>query len=412
MEFEESLKNYLTQSEITSLMSSLNEQSKHAVLLNTNKIDEKTFLSLFPNVTKHPLVKNAFLYDKAEYDLGKTVLHELGAFYLQEPSAMIVTSLLNPDELDTVLDLCAAPGGKTIQASFLMNNKGLIMANDLSPARSKLILDNVERLGLKNILITSNNLSSFSHQYKESFTKIILDAPCSGSGMFRKDNKMRDDWSYNKVLKFQEVQKDLILLAYSFLKCGGDLVYSTCSFSKEEDEDVIKYLLDNTDAESINIPDNPLLYKSKDKLGVHIFPNLFPGEGHYICLIHKPGILKKHDEFLINKYKRNNKNYISNNYLKTSNLYIVRDGLEVGEEIGKDIKYSLQYARTLLQFDNEIEINKEQLQSYLKGNVLNIPSKKGPILIKYLGLSVDMAKSDGKVIKNHYPKYRRIFNYF
>ena len=147
-----------------------------------------------------------------------------------------------------VLDLCAAPGGKTVQASMALNKTGLLISNDLSHQRAGLILQNVERLGLGNIVITNNDFSLIYKDYQEHFDKIILDAPCSGSGMFRKQREMEDDWSYQKVLKFAEIQKELIRIAYFMLKPGGKLIYSTCSFSKEEDEDVVEELLNNSDA--------------------------------------------------------------------------------------------------------------------------------------------------------------------
>ena len=119
---------------------------------------------------------------------------------------MVPAYLLQANKDDLVLDLCAAPGGKSIQTSFLMENDGLIISNDLSRSRSLSILENVERLGIKNIVITNNDFSKIYPKYKNTFSKIILDAPCSGSGMFKKDTKMIGDWSYNKVLKFSEIQ--------------------------------------------------------------------------------------------------------------------------------------------------------------------------------------------------------------
>ena len=148
-------------------------------------------------------------------------------------------------------------------------------------------------MGLSNLLIISNDFSKLYHNYQNCFDSIVLDAPCSGSGMFRKNDLMKDDWSINKVYKFSEVQKELITYAYSMLKPGGKLIYSTCSFSYEEDEEVIEHLLSDTDAEVIQFESNLYFYQSKSKLGIHLFPHLFPGEGHYICLIKKPGEIKE-----------------------------------------------------------------------------------------------------------------------
>ena len=210
MEFENHLSTYLNKDEIDALIKSLDKESLHAVLLNPQKMSDEKFLSLFPNVKPHPIVKHGYLYDKNEYELGKSVYHELGAYYLQEPSAMVVAYLLNAKPGELVLDLCAAPGGKTSQTSFLMNNEGLIVSNDLSHQRATIIKENAERLGLGNLLIISNDFEKIYKEHYNQFDKIILDAPCSGSGMFRKMEEMKSDWTYNKVLKNQEIQKRLI----------------------------------------------------------------------------------------------------------------------------------------------------------------------------------------------------------
>ena len=408
MEFEKHLSTYLSKDEIASLLESLDKESLHAVLLNPQKMSDEKFLELFPNVKPHPIVKHAYLYDKNEYELGKSIYHELGAYYLQEPSAMVVAYLLNPQPGELVLDLCAAPGGKTSQASFLMNNEGLIVSNDLSHQRATIIKENAERLGLGNLLITSNDFERIYKEHLNQFDKIILDAPCSGSGMFRKMEEMKSDWTYNKVLKNQEIQKRLISIAYDMLKPGGILSYSTCSFSYEEDEDVVSYLLENSDAELVDIPNNPLFYKSKSNIGIHLFPSLFPGEGHYNCLIKKPGVIKNKEVDTKETLVRYGENQFLQKYkFNTKNLSIIRYGVKVGEISGQVIKYDIHYAHYIKQFDNELEINEEQLRSYMKGNSLNIPAKKGFILLKFNGINVDIAKSDGSIIKNRYPKYLR-----
>ena len=416
MEFQEHLKSYLSDQEINSLVSSLQGESKHAVLLNLSKMRDETFLSLFPHVQKHPIVPHAYLYDKNEYQLGKSIYHDLGCFYLQEPSAMVPAYLLGAEEHDLILDLCAAPGGKTIQTSFKMNDTGLIVSNDLSRNRCNAIIDNAERLGLGNIVVTNNDFAKIYKKYLNTFSRIILDAPCSGSGMFRKESKMEEDWSYNKVIKFAETQKELILIAYAMLKEGGTMCYSTCSFSKEEDENVIEYLLDNTDAQIENI-ESPLFYVSKDKpLGVHLFPHIFPGEGHYICLIKKPGILSKSQpkEEKMEKYnlpfryvfKFGDYLFGSNYKCKTDGLNIVRLGVKVGELIKDEIKFDYQYAHYVKEM-RKYELNDEQLKFYFKGETIPACLDKGYYLLTYQNINVDIAKNDGRIFKNHLPKYLR-----
>ena len=409
MTIKENLKKYLDEKQIEELLISLEQENKHAALLNRRKMSDETFISLFPNVTPHPIVKHAYLYDKNEYDLGKSIYHLLGCFYLQEPSAMLPAYLLNCNGNDMVLDLCAAPGGKSIQSSFNMDNKGLIISNDLSKQRALAIVENIERLGIGNIVVTNTDFSQIGNNYNETFTKIILDAPCSGSGMFRKSQEVKDDWTIDKVLKFAEIQKTLISICYNKLKSGGIMCYSTCSFSYEEDEEVIEYLLKNSDAELIQIPPSELYYVNPTKpYGIHLFPNKFPGEGHYVCLIKKPGELsyktvnRKQFKFGDTLFEGVDFNY--------KPLNILRLGVKVGE-ISKDIiKYDYHYAHYLSSFDSTYELDKDLTYKYLNGETLPIAIKKGFVLLKYQGISLDIGKSDGTRIKNRIPSRIRNLN--
>ena len=406
MGFKEHLYQSLPKEEVDLLIKSFDSEDKHAVLLNLEKISDEEFLKEFPNVIPHPIVKHAYLYDKNEYQLGKHLYHELGYYYLQEPSAMVVSSLIDFKEDDLVLDMCAAPGGKSIQASFKMHNKGLIISNDLSFSRCGLISNNVERLGIKNIIIINNDLSKIYHKYLNTFDKIILDAPCSGSGMFRKDDKMILDWSINKVYKFQEIQKSLIDIAYQMLKPGGLLSYSTCSYSKEEDEDVIQYLLDNSDAELVNMNSLKCGYINPIKpVGVRLMPSHFVGEGQYICQVRKPGNSKKtvfkKETKVINSFE-----FVSENSINLPSANIYRFGVKVGEKRKENFRYDLHYARSLKANDiDSIELSLDELKKYLSGEQLNKPnSYKGFVLLTYKNNAVDIAKSDTRVIKNYYPK--------
>ena len=407
MEFFEHLKTYLNDEEIRLLETSLSNKSEHALLLNTEKMSQEQLLSIYPSLKRHPLVKNAFVYDKDELDLGKSIYHELGCFYLQEPSAMLPAYLLNPEPGDLVLDLCAAPGGKSMQASLLMHNKGLIISNDISKSRAFAISENAERLGRGNLLITNNDFSLIYDKFINTFDKIILDAPCSGSGMFRKENKMWEDWSYQKVLRNAEIQKSLVLMSYQMLKPGGTMVYSTCSFSYEEDEEVIEHLLKNTDAELIEVPNSELFYKNKTNgFGVHLLPFIFPGEGHYITLIKKPGeLVKKTDKKYYQKQEKFGEYLFTlSESFSMKHLNVIRYGVKIGQIDKNDIRYDYHYARFINGFDNELEIDLSELLKYYQGESINRALSKGYILLKYQGINVDIAKSDGRIIKNRLPK--------
>jgi NOL1/NOP2/sun family putative RNA methylase len=407
MEFLEHLKSYLSSQEIKDLETSLSQKSKHALLLNTAKMSQEMLLSIYPSLKRHPIVDNAFLYDKDELDLGKSIYYELGCFYLQEPSAMLPAYLLNPQPGDLVLDLCAAPGGKSMQTSFLMKNEGLIISNDISKQRAFAISENAERLGRGNLLITNNDFSLIYDKFINTFDKIILDAPCSGSGMFRKEDKMSEDWSYQKVIKNAEIQKQLIMIAYAMLKPGGKMVYSTCSFSYEEDEEIIDFLLNNTDAELNHIPDSLYYFhnKNNDK-GIHILPSLFPGEGHYIALISKPGVIvsKIKDSYYEKKEKFGDYLFTLSEPFNTKHLNVIRYGVKIGQIDKQEIRYDYHYARFIKEFEPSLEIDKEALEKYYRGEAINVNYPKGYVLIKYQGINVDIAKSDGRIIKNRLPK--------
>ena len=413
MDFEKSLEKYLSKDEIAKLVASFSEIEKKAIYLNTNKLSNEKFLKLFPNLKAHPVVPNGYLYDKNEYELGKKVYHELGAYYIQEPSAMLVAHFLDAKPGEFVLDLCAAPGGKTIQTALKMQNEGLIIANDLSKSRANILLSNIERMGISNTVVTSLDFKNYYQKFAGFFDKIILDAPCSGSGMFRKSDEMKSDWTYEKVLKNAAVQKDLILMCYSMLKEGGKLVYSTCSYSYEEDEEVIEFLLQNTDAKLEKIPSFEGVFRSpKFSETVHLFPSHFEGEGHYISLIKKPGVLQssKISAFLINRVvqgKGNSKEI--QKFLVPTKLPInfeelaLRPGLFLGTQIGD--KFVPSHHRSHVEnSDNSIELTKEEVMKYLKGETLNKKCPNGYTFVSYMGMNLGVTYSINGILKNYYPK--------
>lgn len=413
MTFEEHLRKYLSEDSINSLISSFDKEEQKALLLNTNKLSVERFLNEFPNVKRHPIVPNAFLYNKNEYDFGKLDYFDLGAYYIQEPSAMLVSYLLSPTKDDFVLDLCAAPGGKTTMAALMMNNEGQLISNDLSSSRAQILLSNVERMGLKNVIVTNLDFSTKYKEFNETFDKIILDAPCSGSGMFRRSQEMKDDWSIEKVLANSKVQAQLIEMCSTMLKPGGTLVYSTCSYSYEEDEEIILSFLNNhPEFHTAHVKEAEGFYYSKDVDSIHLFPSLYNGEGHYICLLRKNGesLPYKFSEQTFSKAKqdKNGKKLIENYLInvKLSEKFLdkcLRPGL-FKETVTKDgVTPSHHFAKSQTS-DNSIELSDEQYKKYIHGDSFNVDAKNGIHFVSYKGMNVGAAKIVNGILKNYYPK--------
>lgn len=189
-----------------------------------------------------PWAKGGF-YAVPEERPGKHPLHESGAYYIQEPSAMSVVSLLDPQPGETVCDLCAAPGGKSTQIAGLMQGQGLLISNEIIPARSRVLSQNIERLGIINTLVTNHTPDQMATRFPLFFDRIVVDAPCSGEGMFHKDETAILEWSPENISHCAERQRMILNHADEMLRPGGILVYSTCTFAPEEDEEMIAWFL-------------------------------------------------------------------------------------------------------------------------------------------------------------------------
>ena len=248
------------------------------------KLEEKNF-----KLTQIPWCKEGFFITGNRTDLGNLLEHSLGYFYVQEASSMIPALILNPDENDIVLDMAASPGSKTTQLASIMNNSGLIIANELKYERTKSLSINLERSGITNTIITNSD----ARNIKGNYDKILLDAPCSGTGTIRKSLKTIKIWNPNMYKKLSNIQKQLIQHAFSLLKENGILVYSTCSISPEENEEVIEFLLKNHDNARIekidlNIKNSESVTNNKEvKNCLRIWPQDNDTDGFFIAKIKK-----------------------------------------------------------------------------------------------------------------------------
>lgn len=414
-EFKQHLSIYLEDSEINQLIESLENERLQGLLLNVDRCSEQLLLKYFPQLIKHEFIKNAYIYNPKEIHPGKHFLFNSGAYYLQDLSAMLVAYFLDINDGDIVADLCSAPGGKTYQAA-IKNKHALVIANDISGLRAKDLASNIERFGLSNVIVANEDALVLIKKAPYLFDKIILDAPCSGSGMFRKNDLMIKDWSLNKVLKYQSIQKELIITSYNHLKPGGQLIYSTCSFSYEEDEAVIEYLLANTDAKTINLPDHHRFTNSKIVPGsIHLFPHKFEGDGHYICLVTKPGNIEKNTltsprinrfgsfDLQLEIYQKNQHYFgLMTNIKLPFNL--VRAGIFLGEKRGKITIYnhhlSLYLPPSLSQ-----SLDQAEKEKYLRGETfINRSFPDGYYPVSFEGINLGFVKVKDGYVKNHYPK--------
>jgi NOL1/NOP2/sun family putative RNA methylase len=224
---------------------------------------------------------------------AKNIFHYTGLFYIQEPSAMCPVEVLKPLPGHRVLDLCAAPGGKTAQIAGHMENAGLIVANDASPSRSRALVKNLERMGVTNAVVTTEQPKKLAGRFPEFFDRILVDAPCSGEGMFRRDPDAVKAYTANKPEACAATQAEILSFAAKMLKPGGRLVYSTCTFNTTENENVICDFLNVEKSFRLVSIEHEKLSVSKGFCGLpqtaRIFPHLAAGEGHFVALLEKAG---------------------------------------------------------------------------------------------------------------------------
>lgn len=275
------------------------EPRYYGLRVNTDKISPEEFERICPfPITPIPWISNGFYYDGEKETPSKHPYYFAGLYYLQEPSAMTPASRLPVEPGDKVLDVCAAPGGKATELGARLSGEGVLAANDISNSRAKGLLKNIEVFGIGNMLVLSEEPGKLENYFPEYFDKILIDAPCSGEGMFRKDKKMVKAWEEHGPEYFCNIQKSIILQAARMLKPGGMMLYSTCTFDERENEQVIEHLL-NTYPEFVieeietyegfceGMPQMTATKNPELKKTVRIFPHRMRGEGHYLALVRK-----------------------------------------------------------------------------------------------------------------------------
>lgn len=280
-------------------------EKKHysGLRVNTLNISPEEFERISPfNIKRIPWIENGYFYDEKDQP-AKHPYYYAGLYYIQEPSAMTPASLLPVSPGDKVLDLCAAPGGKSTELAARLKGEGLLVANDISNSRAKALLKNIELYGVKNAIVVSDPPPKLVNYFDGYFDKILVDAPCSGEGMFRKSPAIIKNWEQCGVDYYNKIQKEIILSAARMLKPGGKMLYSTCTFSPEENEGTIAFLLEQCPEFRVV---NPLIDKTTvsyegfswgrpewihgtEELRncIRLWPHRIQGEGHFITLLEK-----------------------------------------------------------------------------------------------------------------------------
>lgn len=358
---------------------------------------------------------------------GLHVYHEAGVYYLQEASAMAPVVLLDPQPGERVCDLCAAPGGKTTQIAGRMGGEGFLLCNEINPKRAKILSRNIERMGVANALVTNEHPETLAARFPGFFHRVLVDAPCSGEGMFRKEEAAVTDWSPETVEMCARRQREILRSAARLVAPGGRLVYSTCTFALEEDEGAVASFLEEHPEftpESVEAP-----WFTPGKPGNYrMWPHKLLGEGHFAAVLRKEGgeegeISPMKGETLPKPWKEFARSmgitlpdgkcvpFGSSLYWapaelpELGGLKVLRPGLELGTVKKDRFEPAHALALWLKSCENVQDYPPEsrEMAAYLHGEV--VPSeKKGWCLVTAGGYSIGWGKGDGQMLKNHYPK--------
>ena len=353
--------------------------------------------------------------------------HEAGVYYLQEASAMSAVALLQPQPGEKICDLCAAPGGKTTQIAGKMLGEGFLLCNEINPKRAKILSRNIERMGVANALVTNEHPAKLAEKFAGYFDRVLIDAPCSGEGMFRKEEAAVTDWSQETVEMCARRQAEILHSGAELLKPGGRLVYSTCTFAPEENEQTIENFLNahpEFQLEEVNAP----WFTSAGKGMFRLWPHKLLGEGHFAAVLRKTD--GEEDSVSPVKGEKLPKEWVAfakelgidlpegtpiffgqSLYLAPAHMpdlrgiKVLRPGLELGE-LKKD-RFEPAHALALwlksAANTKDLSADSDQIRQYMQGQTLP-DTGRGWTLVQVDGYSLGWGKSDGKVLKNHYPK--------
>lgn len=447
--FEEKMKTLL-QEDYDSYLQCFDEPRHYGLRVNTKKISVEEFLRIAPwPLTPVPWISNGFYYDGEQIQPAKHPYYFAGLYYLQEPSAMTPADRLPVFPGERVLDVCAAPGGKATELGAKLNGEGILIANDISNSRARGLLKNLELFGIENMLVISEEPGKLVEYFPEYFDKILIDAPCSGEGMFRKERKMVKAWEEHGPEFFSKLQRSIITQAAAMLKPGGMILYSTCTFDPSENEQTIEYLLQSCpefhicemtgyEGFSNGLPQfsesgDPELAKT-----VRIFPHRMQGEGHYLALVKKGEDTKNPVRLKSGKNTRKKIPAELEAFLKEltweldysrldiheervyympeglpdlKGIRFLRSGLLMGELKKNRFEPSQALAMCLKKEEYgkilDMSVSDERVVKYLKGETLDVedlvpPKEKGWYLVCVDGYPLGFGKLANQTLKNKY----------
>jgi len=437
------------------------EHEKYQSLrINPLKTEKERFLKEAPfQLQKIPWCEEGFYYSSADTP-GKHPYHEAGVYYIQEPSAMAPAEYLEAQPGERILDLCAAPGGKSTQIATKMKGQGMFVCNEIHPARAKILSENIERLGIKNAVVLNETPAHLAEVFSEYFDRILVDAPCSGEGMFRKNEDACNEWSLENVKLCANRQDEILDCAAAMLKPGGRIVYSTCTFAPAENEGSIYRFLERHEVfDTISIPifegmtkgklewyqkEETVSSKAAEQIGrtIRLWPHLLQGEGHYLAVLEKRGVRSDYDGYCKNSLEKGisekeceDFNIFCKENLKEmpkgvkikfgEQLYLIPEGmpslkglkvLRPGLHLGtlKKNRFEPSHALALSLKEEDVKhaasfgADSYEIKAYLSGQTVSYEGEKGWYLMNVDGYSIGWAKLTGAVLKNHYPKGLRI----
>ncbi len=431
-------------------LAAMSEPPSRALHLNTAKANADTLAALGCSLTPIPYAYDGYYVDSDE-KLGTHPLHHAGVFYLQEPSAMMPVAAARIERGMRVLDLCASPGGKSTQIANRIGDGGLLVSNEIVPARCATLAGNIERMGIRNAVVTNTDAKTLGEAFPAYFDVILADAPCSGEGMFRKMPEAADEWSRALPASCAERQREILAQILPALRPGGLLIYSTCTFSPEENEETVSYLLKTHPYLSLESPTQEVNEATESAIPSfctgecdhalmrRFYPHIARGEGQFCALLRHSGAaaptasraeargraraeaLSREDEAILSAFLTEvlceapayplspfkGSAVLSPAALPLDRRLVYANGVTVGTvQKGRVIPHHAFFSAYGQLFRRKLELSLDdpRLAAYLHGDTIPCDLPAGYAAVTVCGAPIGGVKVSGGVAKNHYPK--------